>query len=60
MKITNMFIVASAKQLQKSTRGLPFAFIRPSMMPINTENTTRPRMFVESVVELPGSKTDSV
>lgn len=58
--MTNMFIVASAKQLQKSTRGFPLAFIRLSITPINTENTTKPRMLVEPVVELPGSQTLAV
>ena len=57
IKITNMFIVASAKQLQKSTRGFPLAFILPSITPMSTEKTTRPKMFVDPVVELPGSST---
>lgn len=52
-----MFIVVSARQLQKSTSGFPFAFILPRIIPISTEKTTRPRIFVAPVVELPGSST---
>ena len=60
MKMTKMFMVDSARQLQKSTSGLPLAFIRLSMTPISTENTTSPRMFVAPVVVSPGSNLIAV
>ena len=58
IKITNIFIDASAKHVQKSIKGLPFGPMRLSMIPIRTENTTRPSTFIELVPDSPGSHID--
>ena len=47
---------ASARQEQKSIKGLPLGPIRLSMMPMSTENTTKPRTFIELVPDFPGSQ----
>ena len=54
--MTKIFIAASARHPQKSTIGLPLGPIRLSMIPISTEKTTMPSMFVDPVVEVPGSQ----
>ena len=56
IKITNIFMEASARQEQNSIKGLPLGPIRLSMMPMSTENTTKPRTFIELVPDFPGSQ----
>lgn len=46
MKMTKSFMVASDSAMQKSRIGFPFSSIRPMMIPMKMEKTTRPRTFV--------------